>query len=91
MFPLLGEVAYCPAQDARGDLRVVDVGAKAARQVSRALAPVLVIDVGAIVGRDGAHKSAPCRRRIDKKTVARAGLRSHPWNSLVRTVLQTRH
>jgi len=30
VFPLLGEVAYCPAQDARGDLRVVDVGAKAA-------------------------------------------------------------
>jgi hypothetical protein len=30
VFPLLGEVAYCPAQDVRGDLRVVDVGAKAA-------------------------------------------------------------
>jgi len=30
VFPLLCEVAYCPAQDARGDLRVVGVGAKAA-------------------------------------------------------------
>jgi hypothetical protein len=30
VFPLLGEVAYCSAQDARGDSRVVNVGAKAA-------------------------------------------------------------
>jgi hypothetical protein len=30
VLPLLGEAAYCPAQDARGGLRVVDVGAKAA-------------------------------------------------------------
>jgi hypothetical protein len=30
VLPFLGEVGYCPAQDARGDLRVDDVGAKAA-------------------------------------------------------------
>jgi hypothetical protein len=30
VFPLLGEVAYCPARDERDDLRLVDVGAKAA-------------------------------------------------------------
>ena len=30
MFPLLSEVAYCPAQDARSDLQVVAVGAEAA-------------------------------------------------------------
>jgi putative transposase len=30
VFPLLGEVAYCPAQDARGDLRVAGAGAKVA-------------------------------------------------------------
>jgi len=30
VFPLLGEVAYHPAQDTRGDVRIIEVGAEVA-------------------------------------------------------------
>ena len=92
MFPLLGEVGYCPAQDARGDLQVVAVGAEAAshraagRPGQQAGALPRRVQARVVIGssKGETRNSSPSWRSAGQWHHCRARLRrSPPWKSLV--------